>query len=672
MSESPEKKIDTLVEDLNHHLYLYYILSKPEISDAEYDRRYKELEKLETEYPEFKRSDSPTTRVGAPPLDAFESQEHRIPMLSLDNAMNAEELEAFYDRVERFLEKEADYKEAFTFCSEYKFDGVAVSLHYENGEFVRALTRGDGMRGEVITENIKTLRSVPLRLKEIAPPFLEVRGEVLFRKDDFEEFNRKRAEQGEEAFANPRNAASGSLRQLDSSITAKRPLYFYGYGIGAHEGADLPGTHYELMQLISKAGFLVSPLLEKTHDKKELVKVYQKSEQRRESLPFEVDGVVIKLNDLRLSDVLGLKQRSPRYAIAAKFAAAEENTRLLDIKIQVGRTGALTPVAVLEPVQVGGVTVSRATLHNEDEITRKDIRIGDTVVVRRQGDVIPAVVAPVSSLRDGTEKVYIFPDTCPECGSKVVRPEGEAVARCPNLKCPAKMLQRIIHFASRNALDIEGLGTKVIQTLVEKDIICSFADLYRMKPEQISGLEGFGELSAKNLTEAITASKETSLARFIFALGIRHVGERTAKILAQHAGNIETFRTLSEDELLSLREIGPEIASAITSYLGDEEESELLTDLLSFGFTFESETSAGEGEKVLDGLTFVITGTLPDLSRNEAKDLVESAGGRVSSSVSKKTDYLLAGENAGSKLEKAQSAGVKIIDQGEFYELLGL
>ncbi|NBW41125.1 NAD-dependent DNA ligase LigA [bacterium] len=667
--EDRKSRVDWLTRELQRHSDLYYRKQSPEVSDAEYDRMMRELESLEAESPELRRPDSPTYRVGAPPLEAFHSVPHREPMLSLDNAMDEDELSAFLERTDRFLAK-ADESENCTWTAEYKFDGVAVSLTYEDGVFIQGLTRGDGEVGEDITENLRTIRAIPLSLvgDKVPGGILEVRGEVLFQIDDFLALNERRVAEGEPPFANPRNAASGSLRQLDSRVTAKRPLSFFAYALMGQERAALPESHYELIRLLSEFGFKVSPLFSKCEDAASLQEMYRKAIASRETLPFEVDGLVVKVNELSLQRLLGAKERSPRWAIAVKFPPVEENTLLKDIHIQVGRTGALTPVAELEPVRVGGVVVSRATLHNEDEIRRKGILIGDTVVVRRQGDVIPAVVTFIPGKRTGEEREFYFPTECPVCGTAVVRPEGEAVIRCPNSMCPAKSVQRIIHFGSRNALDIEGLGEKMVHLLVDAGLVKDIADLYTLTVERIASLPRMGQKSAENLIAALERSKSTSFSKFLFALGIRHVGERTAKIIGQATSGIEQLRSLTEEELLALPEVGPEIARSVLDFLASEEEAALLDRLLASGFVFEREKVVSE-ESQFFGKTFVITGTL-SVSRDLVKSEIEALGGKVSSSVSGKTDYLVAGEAAGSKLEKAKKLGVIILAESDFRKLV--
>ena len=666
MSVSRRARIEQLVQDLNEHCYRYYVLSQPTISDAEYDRLYRELEKLEEANPQYLRADSPTRRVGAQALSEFASVSHSMPMLSLSNAMNEGELAEFNQRALKLAGIESD---SIEYCVEYKFDGVALSIRYQDGVLVQAATRGDGVNGEDVTQNIRTVKSVPLRLRQNVPGAFEVRGEVLFLKADFEELNAERIKNGEEPFANPRNSASGSLRQLDSQITAKRPLTFFAYGIGQVERFALGSTHAECMQAVAQCGFQISPLFEVVRGGSAVIAAYHRAEAERENLPFEVDGLVVKVNSLPLQEQMGFRHRSPRWAIAAKFAALEENTKLLDIVIQVGRTGALTPVAVLEPVQVGGVIVSRATLHNEDEIKRKDLRIGDTVVVRRQGDVIPAVVASVASARKGGERKFVFPKECPECGSKVAREEDEAAYRCVNPHCPAKLEQRVLHFASRNAADIEGLGDKMVQLLLEHGLISDLPSLYDLTQAQLEALPRMGELSSKNLLEALEQSKRIALDRFIFALGIRHVGEKTAQVLARRCGSLTNFVKMNYEELLTIDEIGEETARTITDFLASPEERAAIEGLLAHGFMI-SESSAPAGT-ALQGKSFVITGTLSSMSRKQAEERITALAGKVSSAVSKRTDYVVAGEEAGSKLQKAQELGVKILDEAEFLALIG-
>ena len=670
MNLDAKAHISHLVSELNRHSELYHQKATPEISDAEYDRLYRELEQLEEKYPELRLAESPTHRVGGKILEGFSSVRHRIPMLSLDNAMSAEELLEFDQRVQRFLVKEGQSVDGLNYTIEHKFDGVAVSLIYEQGVFTIGATRGDGAEGEDVTNNLKTVRTIPLRLAGATRlETLEVRGEVLFAKAHFEEINSERVAAGEAPFANPRNAAAGTLRQLDSAVTARRPLTFYAYGFGHIAGGELPDTHEESMRWAERLGFSISPGFRVVSPGSELAAVYQRGVAERATLPFEVDGLVVKVNSYVFQRSLGFRERSPRFAIAAKFPPVEENTKLLDVVYQVGRTGAVTPVAVLSPVKVGGVVVSRATLHNEDEIVRKGIRIGDTVVVRRQGDVIPAVVAPVVALRDGSEREIIFPKSCPECESALVRPEGEVVARCVNKGCPAKIEQRILHFASRDALDIEGLGDKMVALLLEQGVVREIPDLFTLTTEQLQALPRMGELSSKNLVEAITKAKQTTLAKFIFGLGIRHVGERTARVLAEAVRTVEGLLAVSETSLLSVAEIGTETARAIAEFLADPKERELIEKLLSVGVTCAPVEVVQGG--ALSGKSIVVTGTLPTLSRTEIEDLIIAHGGKPAASVSKKTSFVVAGSDAGSKLKKATELGVAVITEGEFLKRIG-
>lgn len=658
---NPKEQIQSLVEELNDHCHRYYVLSSPIISDAEYDRKYRELEELEKKHPNLRLPNSPTSRVGTTPLSEFKTVTHTVPMLSLNNALTVGELEEFDDQVKRFLEKEGRVVKDIEYTVEHKFDGVAVSLKYVDGEYVQGLTRGDGYNGEDITENLRTIRSIPLRLGRVIPGIFEVRGEVLFLIKDFSLLNSKRAKKGEEPFANPRNAASGSLRQLDSSITAQRPLTFFAYGVGEVPPVERKQSQWEIALELKALGFQVSPALKRCVGIGALRDAYQQAAESRGSLAFEIDGLVVKVDSVELQALLGFRSRSPRWAIAAKFEAVEEHTVLTDIVIQVGRTGALTPVAILEPVKVGGVIVSRATLHNEEEIRRKNLMIGDRVIVRRQGDVIPAVVGSISEKRTGTEREFVFPKICPECEAKVTRVEGEAVIRCPNKKCPAKLSQRIIHFASRKAVDIEGLGEKNVELLIESGLVAKLSDLFKLTQEMLVNLPRMGELSSSNLIAALNASKKTKLERFIFGLGIRHVGEKTALSLARYCGSIAKLLSLKEEELLSVEDVGAETARAIFEFISAPEERELIEELVAQGFTFEAPAQKAQG--TLSGKVFVLTGTLPTLDRKEAQELIEANGGKVSSSVSKKTDFVVAGEEAGSKLTKAKELGVSVIDE---------
>jgi DNA ligase (NAD+) len=668
-----KERIDALVEELHDHSHRYYVLSQPTISDAEYDEKFRELERLEKEYPDLVRPDSPTMRVGAKPLEGFPTVQHKIPMLSLNNAMNEEELVDFDEQVRRFLAKDGHDLEEIEYTIEFKFDGVAVSLSYENGVLVQGATRGDGTTGEDVTSNVKTIKSIPLRLRAAKANrgSVEIRGEVLFRKKEFELLNAERQDRGEETFANPRNAASGSLRQLDPQETARRPLYFFAYGRGSVENnGDFSRTSLsDAMKEVETLGFSISPGFKTVKGIEALRSAYRDAEEGRDSLPFEVDGIVIKVNDLALQERLGFRQRSPRWAIAAKFKPVEAVTTLEDIIIQVGRTGALTPVAVLTPVRVGGVIVSRATLHNQDEIERKGLMIGDRVVVRRQGDVIPAVVAAMTASRTGDEKPFKFPHKCPECSTPVERIADEAVTRCPNSSCPAKTHNRILHYASRDAMDIEGLGDKMVALLLEHGVVKELPDIYTLTVEQLQELPRMGELSSSNLVEAIAASKKRPLSRFIFALGIRHVGTKTGAVIARNCRTIEHFVKLDEGTLLEMEEIGPETARSVAEFLGDSRERSLIDRLVDLGVHPHPE-AAPVSDGVFKGKTLVLTGTLSTMSRKEAEDLVVKNGGKVSSSVSKKTSYVVAGESPGSKLDAAMKLGVPVITEDAFRDMV--
>jgi DNA ligase (NAD+) len=667
------QRIDALIEELQEHSHRYYVLSQPTVSDAEYDEKFRELQTLEEAHPELVRADSPTQRVGASPLAGFATVRHKLPMLSLDNAMNEQELVDFDEQVRRFLSKDGHTADEVEYTVEFKFDGVAVSLVYENGVLVQGATRGDGTTGEDVTSNIKTIKAIPLKLRspKSHSGHIEIRGEVIFKKKEFEALNAERQSRGEETFANPRNAASGSLRQLDPRETARRPLHFFSYGLGFLEGAVglSQRTLSQTMHDVEKLGFSISPGFRTVKGPEALAQAYREAEEARESLPFEVDGIVVKVNDLSLQERLGFRQRSPRWAIAAKFKPVEAVTTLEDIIIQVGRTGALTPVAVLKPVRVGGVVVSRATLHNQDEIERKGLLIGDRVVVRRQGDVIPAVVAALTSSRTGDEKPFKFPTKCPECETPVERIADEAVTRCPNASCPAKTHNRILHYASRDAMDIEGLGDKMVGLLLDHDLVSSLPDIYELTVEKLQALPRMGELSSANLVAAIQESKNRPLSRFIFALGVRHVGTKTAAVIARQCQTVQTFLHLTESDLLAMEEIGPETARSVSLFLADESEQAIVKRMLSLGVHPEPQAAPAKGG-LFEGKTFVLTGTLTTLSRKEAEEIVTSHGGKVSSSVSKKTSYVVAGDSPGSKIDAARKHGVPILSEDEFRSMV--
>ena len=657
-------KLRRLIEEANHN---YYVLDNPTISDAEYDKLMRELRDLEQQYPELITADSPTQRVGAEPLKEFGTVTHRIPLLSLDNAMNEGELIEFVERVCK-----AFPGEAVEFVAEPKIDGLAVELVYEDGIFVNGSTRGDGFTGEDISQNLKTIRSIPLKLKTDqipAPKLLEVRGEVYMDRRDFEKLNEQQLAEGKQPFANPRNSAAGSLRQLDSRITATRPLNIWCYALGACEGISFE-THYEFLETLPKWGFRVNPEIRLCQSKHELLDYYRNIEEKRDQISYDIDGVVFKVNSIAKQEKLGIKSRSPRWAIAGKFKARQEITRILDIEASVGRTGAITPVAHLQPVSVGGVTVSNATLHNQDEIDRKDIRIGDWVVIQRAGDVIPQVVKVITERRDGSEKPYKIPDRCPVCGGHVVRPEGEAKHRCQNIDCPAQLKGSIRHFVSKRAMDIDGLGDKLIEQMVDTELVQSVADIYYLTSEQFAGLERMAEKSAQNILGSIDKSRRTTLARFIFALGIRNVGEHMSKLLQRHFGSLEKFMSASFAELEEIEGVGPIVARSIVDFLAEEKNRETIERLIRGGVVIEAADKKSYGSLPLSGKTFVFTGTLTRFTRDKAKEMVENLGGRAASSVSKKTDFVVVGENAGSKAEKARSLGIPMLSENAFLELI--
>lgn len=666
------QRIAFLRNELHRHNHRYYVLDDPEISDAEYDRLMRELTELEAAHPEFASPDSPTVRVGAAPLSRFDTVRHSIPMLSLDNAFHDGELADFDKRVKRFLESRGEIR----YTAEPKLDGLAVELVYQKGRLHMASTRGDGITGEVITENVRTIRSVPLTLlpreEQAVPSLLEVRGEVFISHEGFRRLNEERLQKEEAPFANPRNAAAGSLRQLDSRITALRPLeiFIYGWGSTSEMKAD---THWEMLQILKKLGFRINPLTRPDLSLAEVMAYYRELAEMRTSLPYDIDGMVVKVDRLDLQAGLGSKSRSPRWAIAYKFAAVQETTRILGIDVQVGRTGALTPVARLEPVSVGGVTVSNATLHNEDEIRRKDIRIGDTVLIQRAGDVIPEVVKVMVSKRRGEERIFQMPKQCPVCGADAERVEGEAVSRCISIICPAQIKGRIRHFSSKGAFDIDGLGTKLAEQLVDRGLVASCADIFRLDEAALIAMERMGKKSARNLLEAIEKSKKISLPSFLYALGIRHTGENIAKILADRFGSLEKIMEAAAQDLETIDGIGREIAQSIRHFFDQPENRESIQRMLGSGVEIQSEKKETvEQKEGIAGKTFVLTGTLQSMPRSEAQKIIEAAGGKVSGSVSKKTDYVLAGEKAGSKLEKAEKLGVKILDEKTFQEMMGL
>ncbi len=661
-------QIEQLRQQINHHNYQYYVLDTPEVPDAEYDRLYRTLQSLEKQFPELITRDSPTQRVGDVPLSSFAQVKHEIPMLSLDNVFNEEELRDFYRRVRQRLDTDV----AIEFAAEPKLDGLAVSLLYEKGILIRAGTRGDGTTGEDITQNIRTIPSVPLHLmgKEV-PQILEVRGEVFMPKAGFESLNRKAREKGDKVFANPRNAAAGSLRQLDPRVTAERPLAMYCYAVGRVEPKQELSTHAEMLDMLMHLGLPVCKERAVVKDVEGCLDYFNAMAAKRNALPYEIDGIVYKVNRLDWHKTLGFVAKAPRWAIAHKFPAQEEITTINGIEFQVGRTGALTPVARLEPVFVGGVTVSNATLHNMDEIERKDVRVGDQVIVRRAGDVIPEVVSVVPGTRKQGAKKIQLPAKCPVCGSDVEREEDEAIARCSGgLFCEAQRKESIKHFASRKAMDIDGLGDKLVEQLVDEQLINHVDDLYRLTVEQLASLERMGEKSASNLVAALEKSKHTTLQRFIYALGIREVGEATALMLSQHFGSLEALMKADAEELQTVQDVGPIVASHIERFFQQEHNLDVINKLIAAGVSWDDIEKPEAGEQSLAGLTFVLTGAL-SISRDEAKQMLQAKGAKVAGSVSKKTDYVVAGESAGSKAVKAEQLGVKIIDEQAMMQMLG-
>lgn len=661
-------QIEYLRSQLREANYLYYVLDNPSIPDVEYDRLFRQLQQLEHAHPELITRDSPTQRVGDKALDDFAQVQHRVPMLSLDNVFNDEELVAFDRRVRERLETDDEIE----YVCEPKLDGLAVSLLYENGEFVQAATRGDGQTGEDITQNIRTIKSIPLRLHgEGYPATLEVRGEVFMPKAGFDEMNRKAAEMGEKVFVNPRNAAAGSLRQLDSRITAQRPLDMYCYGIGYVHGGTLADNHFDNLQLLRQWGMRINGEIRLARGVQALQQYHDDILARRNALAYEIDGIVYKVNSLKLQKELGFVSRAPRWATAHKFPAQEEMTKLLGVEFQVGRTGAITPVARLEPVFVGGVTVSNATLHNMDEVARMDVRVGDTVIVHRAGDVIPKVVKVVLEKRPPDTVPVHMPTHCPVCGSDIVKLEGEVIARCSGgLYCRAQVKEAIKHFASRKAMDVEGLGDKLVEQLVDQGLIGHVPDLYKLTVDQVAAMERMGQKSAQNLLEALEESKATTLPRFLFALGIREVGEATALTLAQHFGMLDNIRNASEEQLQEAQDIGPVVAGHIAAFFRQPHNLEIIATLQAVGVHWQEQEPAAREAGALTGKTYVLTGTLTRLTRDEAKDYLQRLGAKVAGSVSKNTDAVVAGEKAGSKLAKAESLGVPVIDEDSFIHLL--
>ncbi|EIK4810072.1 NAD-dependent DNA ligase LigA [Vibrio parahaemolyticus] len=669
MSESVHQRLEELKESLHYHAVRYYVEDNPEIPDAEYDRLMRELLEIEAQHPDLVTVDSPSQRVGGKPLSEFSQVTHEVPMLSLDNAFDDSELDSFHKRAQDRIGEESIKQ----YCCEPKLDGLAVSLLYENGILVQAATRGDGTTGENITENVRTINAIPLKLRgDDWPARLEVRGEVFMPKAGFEKLNELARQKGEKVFVNPRNAAAGSLRQLDSRITASRPLSFYAYSVGVVQGADLAASHYERFLQIKSWGLPMCPETKRVDSLADVKTYYQDILQRRDALPYEIDGVVIKIDDIAVQERLGFVARAPRWAIAYKFPAQEEITTLNEVEFQVGRTGAITPVAKLEPVFVGGVTVSNATLHNADEIERLQVKIGDQVVIRRAGDVIPQVVSVIKERRPETARDIIFPTQCPVCGSHVERIEGEAVTRCTGgLVCQAQRKQALKHFVSRKALDVDGLGDKVIEQLVDREMVETPADLFKLSAGVLTVLERMGPKSAQNIVNALEKSKLTTLPRFLYSLGIREVGEATAANLAQHFKSLEAIQAATEEQLIAVQDIGVVVAKHITTFFEEEKNQAVVQDLLVQGIHWPEVSAPEQGAELpLEGKTVVLTGTLSQLGRTEAKEALQSLGAKVTGSVSKKTDILFAGENAGSKLTKAQELGIEIKTEQDLLELI--
>jgi len=670
-------RLEWLRAEIRRHDRLYYVLDNPEITDAEYDRLYRELQDLEAAHPELVTQDSPTQRVSGEPLAAFGQVEHREAMLSLANARNEQELLAWYARTLRLLEQAGAREDALTCVVEPKIDGLAVSLLYENGVLVSGATRGNGVVGEDVTQNLRTINSVPLSFSGdgAVPSSIEVRGEVYLPLSAFERLNEQRVASGEATFANPRNAAAGSLRQLDPRVTASRPLAVWFYAVGAAEGIGWR-THWELLEWLAARGFRINPHVKRVGTGDEITRACREWEERRSALDYDIDGAVVKVDDRQLQDILGAVAHDPRWAIAYKFAPSTAQTVLREIGINVGRTGVLTPYAVLDPVSVGGVTVSQATLHNEDDIRRKDLRVGDTVIVQRAGDVIPQVVAPMTTLRKGGERPFVMPDRCPVCGTVVVRVPGEVAVRCPNDDCPARLVERIKHFVSRSAMDIEGVGEKLVERLFGLGLVRDAADLYRLRYEDLITLEGFQDRSTRKVLEAIEQSKRRGFARVLFALGIPHVGGQTAELIVTRFPSMDALRKAGVDELAAIEGIGPVIAEAVVAYVANPRHQDLVGRLAGAGVLMQSAddlaptTADGGmggpvrvGAETLAGKVFVLTGTLPTLTREAATSLIRAAGGRVAGSVSRRTDYVVAGESPGSKLRKATELGVAVIDE---------
>ncbi|HIJ89252.1 MAG: NAD-dependent DNA ligase LigA [Desulfobulbaceae bacterium] len=668
--EAVRQRLQALRRDLNLHAHRYYVLDAPILADAEYDRMFQELVALEQQHPELISPDSPSQRVGGSPLAQFETVAHTVPMLSLENAFGGDDLVDFEERLFRFLQSRTQ----ISYMTEPKLDGLAVELVYEDGLFALGSTRGDGLVGENITLNLKTIPTIPLRLRtrdgEAAPGRLEVRGEVFIGLADFKKLNEERGKAGEPLFANPRNGAAGSLRQLDPKITATRPLDFYVYGVS--DPTSLPcRNQHELLNYLGSLGFKVNPLVHLCRDISEVISRFTRLQDQRSALAYDIDGMVVKVNDFALQERLGAKARSPRWAIAAKFPASQATTRLMAVEFGVGRTGAITPVAILEPVRIGGVTVSRATLHNEDELRRKGLMLGDTVLVQRAGDVIPEVVKPVVETRTGRELPITMPTICPECGEPLIRAGQEAITRCPNPNCPAQRVRGLIHFTGKSGMDIEGLGKKAVEQLVSQGLIQDIPDIYQLELETLAALGGWGDKSAENVVRAIQASRTPPLARFLAALGIRHVGEVTAQLLAHHFGSLARLSLAGETDFLHIEGIGEQMATSLVDYFQDPTVQEMLGRLQALGVRVQEEKpDTGAGGALADSV-FLFTGGLSRLSRHEAKSRIKELGGQVASGINRKVTHVVLGDNPGSKLTKARELGLTVITEDEFLRLIG-
>lgn len=656
-----EAQINELREKIIYHERKYYVDNDPQISDYEFDLLIKQLQELEEQFPDLITPDSPTQRVGEQPLEGFPSVEHKTPMLSLDNCYSFEDLKEFEERIKKILPAED-----IQYTAELKIDGVGISVRYAGQKLIQAVTRGDGIWGDEVTSNVKTIRSLPLRISDDRE--VEVRGEIYLPFKSFIQINKERAEKGEPLFANPRNAAAGSIRMLDPKVVASRRLDIFLYSLFI-DGKQLE-TQWQALQRLNERGFKINPESALCSNLNEVLDFYNQWKEKRDSLDYDADGIVIKVNSTKQQQRLGFTAKFPRWAISFKFPARQATTTVNDIIIQVGRTGALTPVAILEPVKLSGITISRATLHNQDEIERKDIRINDHVLIERSGDVIPKVVSVMKEQRSGTEKKFVFPENCPVCFSRVFKPENEAVSRCINPSCPAILRESLLHFSSRRAMNIEGLGESLVDQLIREKMISNLADIYSLKKEDLAELERMGDKSSQNLLDEIEASKNNSLARLIYSLGIRHVGERTAQILAAHFRNMDSLSKATEEELISLNDVGPKVAESIVFFFRQPENIDLINKLKSAGLNFTSRSEENQAEQPLAGKTFVITGKLESYSRDKAKEMIESLGGTVTSSVSKNTDYVIVGEDPGSKLEKARSLNIPLLDEEGFRNLL--